>query len=92
MAVLEPQLTVLPEVNSNGLMHMAGFFPSVPLQVNFDLIFAPGNGRWQPLGISINVGQATPSAPPAPAAEQQKPAPAEDSAHPPGHPPRTPKK
>src|SRR5262249_43775661 len=28
--VLEPQLTVLPQIEANGLMHMAGFFPSVP--------------------------------------------------------------
>lgn len=67
VAVLEPQLTVLPELNSNGLMHMAGFFPSIPLQVNFDLIFAPASGRWQALGIAINVGQSAPSAPATPA-------------------------
>lgn len=72
VAVLEPVLTVLPEVNANGLMHMAGFFPSVPLQVNFDLIFAPANGRWQPLGITINVGQSSPSAPSAPAAGEKE--------------------
>lgn len=97
VAVLEPQLTVLPELNANGLMHMAGFFPSVPLQVNFDLIFAPANGRWQPLGISINVGQSAPSAPAAPTPDRNKTerdpnAAADDAGGRPAHPPRTPKK
>ena len=37
VAVIDPQLGVLPQIEANGLMHMAGFFPSVPTQVNFDL-------------------------------------------------------
>src|SRR3712207_6675604 len=35
ITVLEPQLTTLPEITQGGMMHMAGFFPSVPLQMNF---------------------------------------------------------
>jgi hypothetical protein len=64
VAVLDPQLTRLPHVVQGGLMHMAGFFPSMPLQMNFELLFAPVEGKWQLFGISLNVGQATPSAPP----------------------------
>ena len=63
VAVLEPQLTVLPEIDANGLMRMAGYFPSVPLQVNFELLFAPVEGRWRLFGISVNVGPSTPAAP-----------------------------
>ncbi len=97
VAVLEPQLTVLPELNSNGLMHMAGFFPSIPLQVNFDLIFAPAGGVWQPLGISINVGQSSPSAPPAPSRPPEpsapaSPAPPAEATAPPRAPTHNPKK
>lgn len=81
--VLDPQLTVLPEVNSAGLMHMAGFFPSAPLQVNFDLIFAPVAGLWEVFGISVNIGQggpispisSPPSLPPAPTPPLPKTAP-----------------
>ena len=36
-AVLDPQLTLLPQIEANGMMHMAGFFPSVPTQVNFEM-------------------------------------------------------
>lgn len=74
IAVLEPQLTVLPEIGANGLMRMAGFFPSVPVQVNFELLFAPVEGRWRPFGISVAVGQSAPVAPSPPTTEASPPA------------------
>jgi hypothetical protein len=72
VAVIDPQLTLLPQIEGNGLMHMAGFFPSVPTQVNFELMFAPVGGRWRLFGLSVSFGQAAPTAPqePAPAAPQ----------------------
>ena len=63
VAVIDPQLTVLPEIQANGMMHMAGFFPSMPSQVNFELIFAPVDGQWRLFGIGVNLGQAAPVAP-----------------------------
>jgi hypothetical protein len=63
VAVLEPQLTLLPQVEANGLMRMSGFFPSVPSQVNFDLLFAPVSGKWRLFGVSLNVGTSSPVAP-----------------------------
>src|SRR4051812_46822134 len=50
VAALDPQLTVLPQIESNGMLRMAGFFPSVPKQVEFDLLFAPVNGQWKLFG------------------------------------------
>jgi hypothetical protein len=52
------------------MMHMAGFFPSVPTQVNFELAYAPVGGRWRLFALSVSFGQAAPTAPqsPAPAA------------------------
>jgi hypothetical protein len=47
VAVIDPQLTLLPQIEANGMMRMTGFFPSVPTQVNFELIYAPVNGRWK---------------------------------------------
>ncbi len=70
VAAIEPQLSLLPQIESNGMMHMAGFFPSVPSQVNFELIFAPVEGQWRLFGVSVSVGQSAPAAPappPAPA-------------------------
>jgi hypothetical protein len=75
VAVIDPQLTLLPQIEANGMMHMAGFFPSVPTQVNFELGYAPVNGRWRLFALSISFGQATPAAPqpPAPAAPPAQP-------------------
>jgi hypothetical protein len=70
VAVIDPQLTLLPQIEANGLMHMAGFFPSVPTQVNFELMYAPVGGRWKLFGLSVSFGQAAPQAPPAPAPPQ----------------------
>lgn len=63
VVVIEPQLTILPEIFSNGVMRMAGFFPSVPLQVYFELQFTPVQGQWRLLAISVDVGPATAPAP-----------------------------
>src|SRR5437588_11672547 len=56
VVVLEPQLMVMPEMYSNGVMRMAGFFPSVPMQVYFDLQFVPVEGQWRFIAITVDVG------------------------------------
>ena len=73
VAVIDPQLNLLPQIEANGMMRMAGFFPSVPTQVNFDLIYAPVGGQWRLFGISVNLGSSAPvpPAPPAPAAKNE---------------------
>ena len=63
VVVLEPQFTVLPELYANGVMRMAGFFPSVPMQVSFDLQFIGVQGQWRLDAINVNVGPATSIAP-----------------------------
>jgi hypothetical protein len=85
VAVIEPQLTLLPQIEANGMMHMAGFFPSVPTQVNFELLYAPVGGRWRLFGLSVSFGQAAPAAPQPPAAPQAT-APAAPKANPPAAP------
>ena len=68
VTVLDPQLTLLPQIEGNGLMRMAGFFPSVPTQINFELTYAPVDGRWRPFGISVQLGSSSPVAPSPPVA------------------------
>ena len=63
VAAIDPQLSLLPQIEANGLMRMAGFFPSVPQQVNFEFLFAPVDGQWRLFGLSVNLGQAAPAAP-----------------------------
>jgi hypothetical protein len=74
VVAIDPQLTILPEIE-NGMLHMAGFFPSVPSQVNFELLFAPVEGQWKLLAISIALGSATPAPPTPPPAPAAKPLP-----------------
>jgi hypothetical protein len=76
VAVIDPQLSLLPQIEASGLMHMAGLFPSVPTQVNFELAFAPVNGQWRLFGISVSIGQTAPAAPtpPEPPVAQKQPA------------------
>jgi hypothetical protein len=66
VAVIDPQLSLLPQIEANGMMRMAGFFPSVPTQVNFELTYAPVNGQWRLFGISVNLGSSAPVPPPEP--------------------------
>jgi hypothetical protein len=66
VAVIDPQLSLLPQIEANGLMHMSGFFPSVPTQVNFDLFFAPVAGQWKLFGVSVLIGSTAPVPPEAP--------------------------
>jgi hypothetical protein len=63
VAVIDPQLSLLPQIEGNGLMRMAGFFPSVPAQVNFELAYAPVNGQWRLFGLSVSIGTTAPAAP-----------------------------
>lgn len=70
LAVLEPQLSLLPQIEPDGMLRMAGFFPSVPSQVNFDLMFAPVDRTWRLFGISVRLTDGGPQAPETPAMEE----------------------
>ena len=81
--MLDPQLTLLPQIESSGMMHMSGFFPSVPAQVKFELLYAPVEGQWKLFGMSVGLGQSGPVAPqPAPAPTAAAPAAAAPAAAP----------
>jgi hypothetical protein len=75
VAVLEPQLSLLPQIESSGMMHMAGFFPSVPTQIRFELLYAPVQGQWKLFGLSVSLGSSSPTAPSdaPPQSAQEKP-------------------
>ena len=79
--VLEPRFLIAPRLEDNGRLRMAGFLPSMPMQVNFDLLFAAVDNRWRLFGIAINVGPPGPApptlapAPQAPTANSPAPAP-----------------
>jgi hypothetical protein len=80
VAVLDPELTLLPQIDAEGMMRMTGFFPSAPAQINFDLVYAPVNGQWRLFAITVGLGQTAPAAP-APPARAEKPAQPEKKTH-----------
>jgi hypothetical protein len=76
VTAIDPHLTLVPQIEANGMMHMAGFFPSVPSQVNFELIYTPVDTQWRLFGILVSVGSSAPAAP-APSAAAKPPVTAE---------------
>lgn len=76
VAVLEPQLTVLPQIEPNGMMRMAGFIPFVPSQIDFEFLFVPAEGRWKVFGMAVSVGSPSSAAPATSASPVDLPAPA----------------
>jgi hypothetical protein len=64
-ALLAPQLTTVPALDQNGLLHLAGNIPTRPQQINFDLVFQVVDNQWRLYGISIATPEAVPAQPPA---------------------------
>lgn len=59
VALAGPQLSTPPYIDPDKMLRLTGYFPTRPLQINFDLIFQNVNGHWRLFGISV----ATPQAP-----------------------------
>lgn len=58
VTVIEPKLEREPFIDERGLLRVAGYFPSRPLQVNFDLAWQHFDGRWLLFGIAVNPAPA----------------------------------
>lgn len=67
VALMAPKLTAPPQLERNGMLRLTGYFPTQPLQIRFDMLFANVAQHWRLFGISV----ATPQAP----AHQAKTAP-----------------
>lgn len=100
--VLEPTITLAPQVEKNGLLHLAGFFPiDADTKLTFEFLFQGVDRRLQVDGLSVNVvrnGAApnaggpnaaeVPAPSPAPAPAAEKPAAPEPAAAPPAEKPK----
>jgi hypothetical protein len=62
VAVTAPQLTEAPVLDQSGRLRLKGYFPSTPVQINFEVVWVPVDGRWRLLGLGVA------SAPPPPVA------------------------
>ena len=67
-----PKLIAQPQIAPNGLLRLAGYFPTTPEKVNFDLIYQQIDGQWRLFGIGVSTSPAevTSTIPQAGAGEQ----------------------
>lgn len=70
VATEAPELTAPPAVNENGLLVLAGYFPTRPKQIRFELVYQAVDNNWRLHSISV----ATPDAPPQQADATKPPA------------------
>lgn len=54
---LSPVFIREPGVRDDGLLDMAGYFPTEPSQVHFDLQYARHVQGWRLVGVNVGVGQ-----------------------------------
>jgi hypothetical protein len=64
--LIVPRFHAPPQME-NGRLRLRGVFPTMPLAIDFDLLFEKSGGAWRLFGIAVTT-------PPAPV-PQQKPAP-----------------
>jgi hypothetical protein len=61
-SVLSPQLTEAPVLDqAKGLLNVKGYFPTTPVQINFEMLFQSVPGRWRLFGISVQPSNAAPA-------------------------------
>ncbi|MGH9492588.1 MAG: hypothetical protein ACRD2K_03725 [Terriglobales bacterium] len=58
VALIEPKLLAAPALDNTGKLRLAGFFPTRPLQIRFDLTFQSVGGRWRLFAISVGTSEA----------------------------------
>ena len=57
VAVIAPQLSQAPGLDKEkGMLHLKGYFPGNPVQINFELLYQAVEGQWRLFGISVNPG------------------------------------
>ena len=77
VAVIDPQLNLLPQIEANGLMRMAGFFPSVPAAGQFRSVVRAGErsvAAVRHIGLDRTERTRGAAPPSPPAAPKQPPA------------------
>lgn len=56
LAVITPQLVQNPTVDAQNVLRLVGYFPTRPIQVNFDLSFQLADGQWRHSALAIAAG------------------------------------
>jgi hypothetical protein len=58
VAILPPQFVQPPAIDGQGLLRLAGLFPSQPLQLRFSLAYQMVEGRWRYVGLAVDARPA----------------------------------
>ncbi len=62
VSIIAPQLTEPPGLDqAKGMLHLKGYFPGQPVQINFEMLFQAIEGRWRLFGLSVQPGAPTPA-------------------------------
>lgn len=54
---VDPILSEPPQINSDGLLILKGYYPTRPLKVNFQLKYIYEHPAWKLFGINVNVNE-----------------------------------
>src|SRR5262249_53335111 len=55
------QLTKAPALDQQkGMLHLKGYFPGQPVQINFEVLYQAVGGRWRLFGLSVQPSAPTP--------------------------------
>lgn len=68
--VVTPELSDAPKITQEQILRLVGYFPTNPLQIQFQMLFQPVNGQWRLFGMAVNT-----AVPPATTAQETPPAP-----------------
>jgi hypothetical protein len=74
VAILAPKLPLSPSIDQDKRLHIAGYFPGEPVQLNFELVFEAVARQWRLFSISVNPAKSVSAdaAPPAGIAVDKK--------------------
>jgi hypothetical protein len=61
--VLSPQLTKGPQLQSGDMLSFAGFFPTQPFRIEFEMAFVPVDGRWRIDSLAVSIPSSSPDSP-----------------------------
>ena len=67
VVAVTPEVSEPPQITQDQMLRLVGYFPTKPLQVQFQLLFQPVNGQWRLFGMAVDAV----AAPPAPQAGPQ---------------------
>ena len=58
VSVISPQLTEAPILDQErGTLNLKGYFPSQPVQIDFEVLYQAVDNRWQVFGLSVQTAK-----------------------------------